>query len=158
MNFIIVLGIFALVISDQLTKIWAVSHLEAGGDIAIWENVFHLQYISNYGAAWGIFSGKQFLLIGFTAIIIVGMMIYMFKMPKENQSHWMKVAFMLIMSGAIGNLIDRIHLGYVRDFLYFKLIDFPIFNVADILVVTGVGLLLLLILISDSENKKEVEK
>ena len=147
-----------LILVDQLTKIWAVQNLASGADIKIWEGVFHLHYISNYGAAWGILSGKQVFLIVFTSIIILGMFYYMIKLPYTKSGLWTKVALVMIISGAIGNLIDRISLGYVRDFLYFILIDFPIFNIADILVVVGVGILILTIFLSEAQENKEVEK
>lgn len=143
---------------DQFTKVWAVNHLASGTDIYIWKDVFHLHYISNYGAAWGILSGKQEFLIIITGIIILGMLYYMTKLPHTKDGIWTKVAFIMIISGAIGNLIDRMSLGYVRDFLYFILIDFPIFNVADILVVVGVGLLIITMFFGDIERNKEVEK
>lgn len=82
----------------------------------------------------------------------------MTKLPKTKGGIWTKVAFTMIISGAIGNLIDRVSLGYVRDFLYFILIDFPIFNIADILVVLGVGLLMVIMFFGDIEENKEVEK
>lgn len=132
-----------LIVLDQLTKTWAVNVLMSGGPIKIWENVLHLHYISNYGAAWGIFSGKQVFLILLTSVIIIGMIIYMRRLPQNQFGRWAKLAFILIISGAIGNLIDRIVLGYVRDFIYFALIDFPIFNIADVLVVSGVILMMI---------------
>ena len=82
----------------------------------------------------------------------------MIKLPYTKSGLWTKVALVMIISGAIGNLIDRISLGYVRDFLYFILIDFPIFNIADILVVVGVGILILTIFLSEAQENKEVEK
>ena len=84
----------------------------------------------------------------------------LFRSPSTFWGKVGRLSFVLIISGAIGNLIDRIQLNYVRDFLYFKLIDFPVFNVADILVVGGVGVLLLVILMGekDFEAKEEDPK
>ncbi|MBP3886647.1 MAG: signal peptidase II [Cellulosilyticum sp.] len=158
MNFIVVISMALLILIDQMTKVWAVNTLANGMDIRIWEGVFHLHYISNYGAAWGMLSGKQTFLIMFTSIIIIGMIYYMTKLPHNKEGFWTKVALVMIMSGAIGNLIDRVTLGYVRDFLYFILIDFPIFNIADILVVVGVGVLMLAMFLGDAEGNKEVQK
>ena len=157
MNFIVIISMALLILVDQITKIWAVNTLMSGTDIHIWEGVFHLHYISNYGAAWGMLSGKQTFLIIFTSIIIIGMLYYMTKLPHTKEGRWTKIAFVMIISGAIGNLIDRITLGYVRDFFYFILIDFPIFNVADILVVVGVGVLMLAMFLGDTEGNKEVQ-
>lgn len=158
MNLVVIASILILILLDQFTKIWAVNTLSSGTDIKLWEGVFHLHYLKNYGAAWGMLSGKQLFLIIFTSIIIVGMLYYMTKLPKTKTGLWTKIAFIMIISGAIGNLIDRISLGYVRDFLYFILIDFPIFNVADVLVVVGVGLLMLTMFFGDLEENKEVKK
>ena len=154
MNLMILMSMVVLVLMDQLTKIWAVNVLATGRDIYVWKDVFHLHYISNYGAAWGILSGKQIFLIILTSVIILAMVYYMLKMPHSRGEKWIKIAFVLIISGAIGNLIDRIQLGYVRDFLYFVLIDFPIFNVADICVVCGVTLLIFTLIGEDLQEKK----
>ncbi len=153
-----ILTVVALVIIDQSTKWCAVATLGAGADIQLWPNVFHLHYISNYGAAWGILSGKQGFLIILTSLITIGMMIYLWQLRKIKGQTGEKVALILILSGAIGNLIDRIFLGYVRDFFYFALIDFPVFNVADMFVVIGVGLWMIILLFGDADklkNKKE---
>lgn len=158
MNFIVVISVALLILIDQMSKIWAVNTLGTGMDIQIWEGVFHLHYISNYGAAWGMLSGKQTFLIIFTSIIIIGIIYYMTKLPHNKEGFWTKIALVMIISGAIGNLIDRVTLGYVRDFLYFILIDFPIFNIADILVVVGVGVLMLAMFLGDAEGNKEVQK
>ena len=156
MNFVVIMSIIGLIAIDQWTKIWAVRTLGSGTDLYLWKDVFHLHYISNDGAAWGMFSGKQSFLILLTFLIILGMAYYMIRLPKTKWGTWGKVAFVLIISGAIGNLIDRIHLGYVRDFLYFILIDFPVFNVADILVVCGTGLLMITLLIGELQQEEEV--
>lgn len=162
MNIIMIVCIAVLIGFDQISKIWAVNALGGGADIKLWEGVFHFHYLSNYGAAWGIFSGKQVFLIALTSVIIIAMILYIRKLPRTIWGNWARVAFVLIISGAIGNLIDRISLGYVRDFLYFILINFPIFNVADILVVVGVGILMVVMLFGELEevNKetKEVDK
>ena len=155
MNIIMIVCIAVLIGIDQLTKVWAVNTLGTGMDIKLWEGVFHFHYISNYGAAWGIFSGKKFFLIGLTSLIIIGMIWYIRKLPRTVWGKWSRVAFILIISGAIGNLIDRVFLGYVRDFLYFILINFPIFNVADILVVVGVGLLMFVMIFGELEESKK---
>lgn len=153
--------IMILVGIDQLTKIWAVAALAGGNgtvsgtaDMLIWPDVFHLHYTPNTGAAWGILSGKQALLIIVTSIIIIGMLFYIRQFPKTRWGNWGRFAFVLIISGAIGNWIDRLFLGYVRDFLYFVLINFPVFNVADMFVVVGVGLLMIVLLFGDLEEKK----
>lgn len=155
---IIGLVIAGLVGIDQLTKVWATSALGSGKDIAIWEGVFHLQYVKNTGAAFGMLGGRQTFLIIITTVIIIGMVIYYHKLPKTFWGNWSRISFILIISGAIGNLIDRVCLNYVRDFLYFKLINFPVFNVADILVVVGVCLLVVAMLLGEIEEERRKEK
>lgn len=158
MTMIVLLIISGLIILDQITKLWSVTALSHGRDILLWENVFHLTYIENRGAAFGMLQGKQWLLIGMTILVLGALVIYFKKIPATQSGKWMKVSFVLIISGAIGNLIDRIFLGYVRDFLYFRLINFPVFNLADILVVVGVGVLLLVIIFGDIEQTKGSEE
>lgn len=152
------LMIVVLILIDQLTKIGAVRVLKDGSDIAIWNNVFHLHYIENTGAAFGMLGGRQLFLIIVTLIIMIVMCWYYRKLPYTFWGKWARVSFVMIISGAIGNLIDRAFLGYVRDFLYFKLIDFPVFNVADILVVVGVGVLLVAILCGELEEGKDTKE
>jgi signal peptidase II len=152
MTIIILIIIGGLVAIDQISKIWAVNTLGSGQDILVWENVFHLTYIQNRGAAFGMLQGKQWLLIPVTILVLIGMIVYFKKLPSTKSGTWAKVSLVLIISGAIGNLIDRILLSYVRDFLYFRLIDFPVFNIADTFVVIGVGVLLLVILFGDIEK------
>lgn len=155
MNSVVGLIMISLVGLDQLTKMWATAALSGGKDIAVWTNVFHLHYVKNTGAAFGILGGKQILLIVITGTITIVMLFYLRKLPQTFWGKWAKFSFILIISGAIGNLIDRIFLNYVRDFLYFKLIDFPVFNIADICVVVGVGILLVVMLLGDIEEEKE---
>ncbi len=157
MTVITALIIGGLIILDQLSKLWAVATLGNGRDILLWTNVFHLTYIENRGAAFGMLQGKQWFLISMTILVLIMIIIYFRKIPSTKSGSFMKLSFTLIISGAIGNLIDRISLGYVRDFLYFRLIDFPVFNLADILVVCGVGILLVVIIFGevDAPHQKE---
>lgn len=155
----VTIAIVLMVLLDQLTKIWAVHALGYSGDIPLWQGVLHFHYLENRGAAWGIFSGKQLFLILLTSVIIICLVVYLWRLPQNKVSKWYQIAFSMIIGGAIGNLIDRISLNYVRDFIYFKLIDFPIFNVADVFVVCGVILLMLVILVIDrSSGQKEEGK
>ncbi len=153
----IIVGLIALVLIgvDQITKVWATATLGNGRDIPIWNGIFHLHYVKNTGAAFGMLGGKQVFLMVITTIIIIGMIIYYRKLPQTFWGKWSKVSFIMIISGAIGNLIDRVFLNYVRDFLYFKLINFPVFNVADVLVVVGVCILVVAMLFGELEEGKE---
>lgn len=133
-----------LVLIDQISKIWAISALKDKKPISIIPNVLKLQYHENTGAAWGIMSDKTFFLIVFTIIILL-LLIYIYtKIPMTAKLTSLKLIFVFIMAGAIGNFIDRVLRKYVVDFIYFELINFPIFNIADSYVSVSSVLLLLL--------------
>lgn len=146
------LGIFTLVVLDQFTKWLAITKLKPIHDYPIVDGVFHLTYVENRGAAFGILQGKKILFIIITVIVMAFVTVYYHKLPSGGKYNWMKFCLILIGGGAIGNLIDRIRLNYVVDFLYFKLIDFPVFNVADICVVVGVAILAVLILMTPEDE------
>lgn len=148
-----IIGILILVVLDQWTKWLAVTKLKPINDIPIIENIFHLAYVENRGAAFGILQGKRLFFIIMTTCVILAISIYYYKMPKQRKYFWMRLSLILLVGGAIGNLIDRIRLNYVIDFLYFKLIDFPVFNVADICVVIGVTILSIFILLGENDEK-----
>lgn len=144
--------IIALVIGDQFIKFQAVNHLSGINSIPIIKEVLELTYVENHGAAFGMLQGKQIFLVLITIIVIVAIAIYYKKLPTDSKYKWLKLSFILIISGAIGNLIDRIRLSYVIDYIYFKLIDFPVFNLADCFVVVGTILLSILILFVYKED------
>lgn len=152
MYIIFIIGLVILVALDQITKWLAVVKLKPIHDIPIIEGVFHLTYVENRGAAFGMLQGKHLFFIVVTLVVVAFVSIYYFKLPMEKKYHWMRLALILLISGAIGNLIDRVRLNYVIDFLYFKLIDFPVFNVADICVVIGVSILSIFILLTPDEK------
>lgn len=137
------LGIIALIVADQVTKLWAVNHLLGKGALPWIDGLLGFRYTQNTGAAFSILREKQLLLILMTSVIIVGLIGFMIKALRTDTHVVVKWAYMLIISGAIGNLIDRVRFNYVIDFLEFRFINFPIFNIADICVVAGVSLLAL---------------
>lgn len=130
-------GLILLLGFDQLTKKLAVTHLKGKPAIPILKDIFELQYLENHGAAFGLMQNQRGLLLGFTIIILILLIVFYLKLPFEK--HFLPLRFVGIMigAGAIGNMIDRFVQSYVIDFLYFKLIDFPIFNVADCYVVVA---------------------
>lgn len=158
MKFIPVLLVAVFLGIDQLTKYWASNVLATQGDILFWPNIFHFTYVENRGAAFGMLQNQQWFFITMTVIVLIFIVWYWRQIPNNKWGTWMKFALILIISGAIGNLIDRVVLGYVVDFLYFVLIDFPVFNVADIAVVVGVGILMPILLFGDIEPKKVTSK
>jgi signal peptidase II len=133
-----------LVAIDQVSKYWARITLKEDGPISIIPGVLKFQYHENTGAVWGIMTGKTGLLTIITIILSVFLFILYFKIPQKRRYLPIQIIWVFIMSGAIGNFIDRITLKYVVDFIYFELIDFPIFNIADnYLTVSSVLLLIL---------------
>ena len=124
-----------LVILDQFTKYLAVVHLKDQANIVLLEGVFELQYLENRGAAFGIMQGQKLFFVLFTSIAMIGIIwFFLNKIPEEKKYRFLDIICILLFAGGIGNFIDRIRLNYVVDFFYFSLIDFPIFNVADIYV------------------------
>lgn len=143
-----ILGVILLTLLDQWTKRLAVLHLAGQEDIILIKGVFQLHYLENRGAAFGVFQNQRilFLLLTIVYLLIAGW--FYMKIPKVKKYLFMHVITVLLTGGAIGNFIDRLVNGYVVDFFYFSLIDFPVFNVADIFVVAafiGVALSLLVI-------------
>lgn len=150
----------SLIILDQITKYLAVKNLKAQSDYPVIKDILEFKYLENTGAAWGIFGGKRFVFMIFTIIVLIFLIFALFRIEKvlwllENKKAGIALQWVMVflIAGAIGNFIDRIRLGYVIDFIYFKLIDFPVFNVADCYVtISTMGILFLLLTgISESD-------
>lgn len=138
-----VITFIIIVVGDQLTKIIVDHTLSLGGHYTIIEDFFYFTYTHNYGAAWGIFQGKLNLFFVVSVIATIGIVYYFIQsLPYQKL---MRFGLILVFSGMIGNLIDRIVLGYVRDFIDFIIIgyDFPIFNIADMAITIGMVLVIL---------------
>jgi len=127
---------------DQWTKYLAETQLKPIDAIPLVRDVFHLTYARNTGAAFSILRDKQVFLIIVSTIIVIVLIYYLIKTRETT----LKIALALIIGGALGNLTDRIRLNYVTDFLDFTLVDYPIFNFADVFVVLGVVLLSYIVL------------
>lgn len=152
MNYFIIIAV--LVTVDQVSKSLAQAFLKPVGTVSIVKNVFHLTYGENTGAAFSILQGKQALLIIITSIVIIALVVYFIKNYK-TQNHLLLLSLTLILSGALGNLSDRVRLNYVVDFLDFTLINYPIFNTADIFVVTGSVFLAYSVFLAKSLNSRK---
>jgi len=126
---------------DQLTKYWVVQTFKLGQTLPLLRNIFHFTYVTNTGAAFSLLSGKvewlRWLSLGVSLILIT---IALFG---PLLSWWDQLGYGLILGGAIGNGIDRFRLGYVVDFLDFRLIDFAVFNMADSFISVGIVCLLI---------------
>lgn len=142
---IIVVGIVA----DQIFKNWIVANIQLGDTEKIWPNVLSLTYIKNDGAAWSSFSGQQWFFLVLTPIVLVVALWFLWKKMPQN---WYFIGLTLIIAGALGNFIDRIRQGFVVDMFQTEFINFPIFNIADILLSVGFVLLFIAIL-TDKETK-----
>ncbi|MEE1052165.1 MAG: signal peptidase II [Lachnospiraceae bacterium] len=135
-----------LVILDQVTKLAAVSALKDREPFVLIPGVFQLQYLENRGAAFGLLQNARIFFLAVTLIALAAVIYVLVRLPLKRRYIVLRFLMVLIAAGAVGNMIDRVFLGYVRDFLYFSLIDFPIFNVADIYVTCATILLILLLL------------
>lgn len=150
----IIISVIALLI-DQITKVWVMSNFSLGESRDFINGLLNLVYIHNQGAAWGTLSGKRWLLIGITlAVMIVCIVLIVKNFTKSKLFVW---SMCLVVSGGIGNLIDRIFRdGNVIDFLQFDFYkSFPIFNFADCCIVVGAGLLILNFLLESISEYKE---
>lgn len=135
-----------LVLLDQITKYYALNFLSRVGSMPVIDNIFNLTYVENRGAAFGMLQNQKWFFV-LVAIVVVSFIVYYLKTNK-NMSRLYQVSLILILSGAIGNVIDRVRLNFVVDF--FDFIVWPVFNMADIFVVTG-GIILSYIIIFDKE-------
>lgn len=147
--------IAAGVILDQWSKYMAVLHLQGTDGVDLIPGVFRLTYLENRGAAFGVLQGQQWFFYIITAVILVAVLLVYRRMPAGRKFLPLRVCAVLIVSGALGNLIDRLGQGYVVDFFYFELIDFPVFNVADIFVTVSAVLLAVLLLLYYKEEDLE---
>lgn len=126
---LIVLGLFVL---DRLTKYWALEWLRPRRGVELLP-FFHLTYIENTGAAFGVGTGRNGFFIVFSVILLAGLYHYSKMWPRENR--WLQAGLLLVAGGALGNLYDRLAYGYVVDFLDFRV--WPVFNVADSCISVG---------------------
>lgn len=147
-----IIGIVILTELDQITKALAESRLMGKPDFKILGDAFVFSYLRNSGAAWGMLSGKISLFLIFTVIVVLIITYVVINMPVVKKYVPLLITCTLLVSGAVGNFIDRVRFGYVRDFIYFKLINFPVFNVADCYVTVSVVLLIILILFVYKED------
>jgi signal peptidase II len=148
--------IAAAVALDQYTKYLAVAMLKPIGSYPLWQDVFHLTYVENTGAAFGILRDRRWIFMVLSAVAVVAIIVYL--IVKSSQTPiFAGIALSLIAAGGIGNMIDRIKVGYVVDFFDFTLIDFAVFNVADSCVTVGSVLMILYMIATEIKAAKERE-
>lgn len=147
-----------LILIDQLTKHLVQSHLQEHESIVLWDGVFEIYYLRNPFASFSI--GKSFpqffytLVIIFSIIFIAVLIYFMLRIPPKKEYRLLQVILILFFAGTVGNFIDRVLYHSVVDFLYFKLINFPVFNVADIFVVCAAVLFVISFLFFGSMYEK----
>ncbi|MBQ7588786.1 MAG: signal peptidase II [Lachnospiraceae bacterium] len=150
-----------LVLIDQLTKNWAVNNLKDADPVILIKGVLQLYYLpsGNTGAAFGILSGHRILFLCIAAAVVGVILFLLIRLPIDRRFTVIRILLIFIAAGGIGNMIDRFVLTYVIDFIYFYLINFPIFNVADCYVTVATIILAFLILFKyKEEDMKLLEK
>ena len=149
-------AVAALVGIDQLIKLWASNVLQPVGAMPLIPHVVELRFVLNQGMAFSLLSGRQLFLILTTtaALLLVAYMLFFRSRGKLLQ----QTAFILVLAGGIGNLIDRVLNGEVVDYINPLFIDFAVFNFADILVCVGVALWVLVILLEEVDDKPSKER
>ena len=143
----------ASILVDQIVKIIISSTMSVGETIPVIKDIFHFTYIRNEGAAFGMLSEHRWVFMIISSVAIVTMCIYLFKFCKERMLT--KIGIALVIGGGIGNMIDRIFLGYVVDMIDCRFIDFYVFNVADSCVCVGAGIVFLGVLLDTIKEIKE---
>lgn len=128
--------VIVVLVLDQFTKLWARTAL-AEAPMILWKDVFSFRLIYNTGASFGIFKNHTMALTVFSVVGMLAITGFYFWLPKIKKMRPMRITLAMIVAGGVGNIIDRIAFGKVTDMLSFDLINFPVFNVADIGVTCG---------------------
>lgn len=156
MVYIALIAAVLLVGIDQWIKYIVDTNMAVGSSIAVWPDVLHWTYLQNRGAAFGIWEGKTWILVGLTSVVILAC-IYLL-LAKKIKSPFLIWSVSLIIAGGIGNLIDRIFRHFVIDYIEVRLIHFAIFNFADCCVVVGTILVVCYLLFGEWLQKKRAAK
>ncbi len=141
---------------DQVTKYWALEKLTGIETIPIIQDVFHLTFRKNTGAAFSILRDNVTLLIGMTSVVILALGVFYGVSIIKKEHPLMLLSLGMILGGAAGNLIDRIRLGYVVDFFDFRLINFAVFNVGDSFIVIGAFLIGVYVVVLEGRESKKL--
>ena len=152
MIFICSLLMAVAIVLDQLSKYRALTSLKDSNAYVLIDNVLEFYYIVNTGSSWGMLAGQKALILFISAVIIALCAFLIIKSPDDIKYIPFNISLSMIIAGGIGNGIDRIRFSYVIDFIYFKVINFPVFNVADIFVTCGAVMFILLILFKYKEK------
>ncbi len=138
---------------DQFTKHLAVVRLKGKEAYVLIDGVLELDYLENRGAAFGMLQNQKFFLVAVGIVFLTIICFFLFRLPEEKKYFAIHILASMIIAGGLGNMIDRIRLDYVVDFISFVLIDYPIFNVADIYVVVAtIAVFILLLFVYKEED------
>ena len=138
---------------DQFTKYLATEKLKNQPNFVILDGVFELDYLENTGSAFGMFQGQRWMLLVVGVIFMALIIFFMLRLPEGKKFNVTHVLLSFIIAGGVGNMIDRFALGYVVDFFSFVLINYPIFNVADIYVVCAtIGLFIMFLFVFKEQD------
>ena len=144
--FFSIIFVAVLVAVDQWTKHLAVLYLKHAEPHVLIDGVLEFHYLENRGAAFSMLQGQQVFFYVLTAVFLAAALFVLFRLPRVRRYLPVRICLLILVSGAVGNLIDRILQQYVVDFIYFSIIDFPVFNVADMYVTLSVIALALLVI------------
>ena len=147
---------------DQVIKKWAVITLKNSSAMPVIPKLVQFNYVENFGAAFNILNEKRWLLVIFSVAMSLLILVFLFITLKEKNTHrWVRnleiVSGVMILAGAFGNLIDRLMIGHVVDYIQVLFIDFPVFNMADCLIVVG-GILVVIAFLFDKEPKEKTKQ
>ena len=151
--------LFAVLVGlDLMTKLWAQNTLPEK-PISLIQGVFELRYLENRGAAFGLLQNQRTFFIILTIIFLAAMVYVYMRIPSDKKYLPLRLLVIIVSAGAFGNFYDRLTLTYVRDFLYFSLIDVPIFNVADIYVTcSAVAFFIMIVFVYKEDDLAFMEK
>ena len=158
MNILPIISVVVLILLDQGTKLWALESLKPIHNMTLLEGFMDLTFVENRGVAFGMFSGQRWFILLLTCVIVIGLVWFYVTLPEKKEYRPVRVSLVLILSGAVGNIIDRLFRGYVVDFFEFTFFEWPVFNVADIYVVVGVILFALLMVFVVKEEDLVLKK
>ncbi len=152
-----IIGILTVVLLDQISKIIIMNTMKLNSSVSLIKGFFRLTYTHNYGAAFGLFDGKTAFILIISFLVLLYLLFELFR--KKKSPAIMDIGIIMLIGGLIGNLIDRMYFGYVRDFLDFTIFkwDFAIFNLGDTSIVIGAILFLIGIIVEESNANKNNE-
>lgn len=154
--FMAIFGLLA-VAADQVTKYLTVANIKGGPDVPVIDGLFHLTYAENTGAAWSSFEGMTWLFVAVFALFAAGV-VWEFSKKRWPFTTFERWCIIAVLAGGVGNIIDRLRLGYVVDMIEVEFINFPVFNVADCFITCGCILLLVHLIFFNKKFWKDEKK